>query len=222
MKPPAEPDLSGFWSRNVWLYGLRVPFSLMFLSWITFSQALSPYFSLERYILLLAASFFGLVVGAHYIDIATSRVKFAPYFRIPYRGLLFVGVSSVLVGVLLGIYIAVNWDLPYLLAFVAVEGFAAIAYPREKPKVAHSYPSFGITWGSLPVLASYYVQADSVSVLALGVAVFAGIMVVVMHHLSIMTRESPDWKNCLLLFNLYKYSIYTLGLFSLVALLFRP
>ncbi|MEM3803595.1 MAG: hypothetical protein QXX17_04210, partial [Conexivisphaerales archaeon] len=75
MKPPAEPDLSGFWSRNVWLYGLRVPFSLMFLSWITFSQALSPYFSLERYILLLAASFFGLVVGAHYIDIATSRVK---------------------------------------------------------------------------------------------------------------------------------------------------
>ena len=221
MKPPVEPDLFGFWKRNVWLYGLRVPFSLIFLCWITFSQALSPTFSFEKYFYLSAASFFGLVIGAHYIDIATSKKKFSPYFAIPSKPMLIAGVLSVLLGVLIGIYIAFKWDLPYFLIFVAVEGFAAIAYPRERPKIAHSYPAFGITWGFLPVLASYYVQAGNISVLSLAVSLFTGMMVVAMHHLAIMTRESQDWKNAVTLFNLYKYGVYILGLLSLLSLLLK-
>jgi hypothetical protein len=221
MKPPVEPDLFGLWKRNVWLYGLRIPFSLIFLCWITFSQALSPAFSLEKYIYLSAASLFGLIIGAHYIDIATSREKFAPYFTIPSRSMLISGALSVSLGILIGIYIAFKWNLPYFLIFVAVEGFAAIAYPRERPKIAHSYPAFGITWGSLPMLASYYVQAGNISILSLAVSVFAGLMVVMMHHLAIMTRESQDWKNAVVLFNLYKYGVYALGVLSFISLLLR-
>jgi len=221
MKPPVEPDLFGFWKRNVWLYGLRIPFSLMFLCWITFSQALSPIFSIEKYIYLLIASLFGLIIGAHYIDIVTSKKKFAPYFRIPSKPMLITGVSSVLLGTAIGIYIALRWDLPYFLIFVIVEGFAAIAYPRERPRIAHSYPVFGITWGALPMLAAYYIQAGNISILSLGVSISVGLMVVMMHHMAIMTRESQDWKNAIILFDLYRYGVYILGLFSLISLLLR-
>jgi hypothetical protein len=42
-----------------------------------------------------------------------------------------------------------------------------------------------------------------------------------MHHLAIMTRESQDWKNAVVLFNLYKYGVYALGVLSFISLLLR-
>jgi len=41
--------------------------------------------------------------------------------------------------------------------------------------------------------------------------------VVMMHHLAIMTRESSDWKNALYLLALYRYSVYAVGLISLLS-----
>ncbi|MEM0287037.1 MAG: hypothetical protein QXG05_02545 [Nitrososphaerota archaeon] len=216
MEPPVEPDLYGPWRRNVWIYGLRVPFSLIFLGWITFAQALSPAFSFKIYSLTLLASFLGLVVGAHYIDIATSIKKFSPYFPIPAKKMLVVGILGVLAGVSVGMYLAIILSLPIFLIFVLVEGFAAIAYPREISKPFHSYFAFGLTWGSLPFLACYFVQARSFSLLSLAVSAFVGISVVIMHHIAIMTRESSDWKNALYLLKLYRYSIYILAIVSLL------
>src|SRR5215831_20019382 len=78
---PVEPDLVGTWSKHgVYLFGLRTPFSLVFLSWVTAASALSTDFHWDRYLLGLTASFFGLVVGAHYIDIAGSEGKYLPFF----------------------------------------------------------------------------------------------------------------------------------------------
>lgn len=221
MIPPAEPDLSGFWKKNVWLYGLRLPFSFIFLSWITFAQAISPVFSIQRYLLLLLASFFGLILGSHYIDIASSREKFSPYFNIPSKRMMITGILGVFAGVLIGIYMSLAWKLPLLLIFVVVEGFAAIAYPRERPKFAHSYPSFGMSWGFIPALSSFYAQSGMITILSIGISSFIAVMVVIMHHLAIMTRDSNDWKNALFLFNLYKYGVYLLGVFSLMSVLFR-
>lgn len=217
MEPPTEPDLIGPWKKNVWLYGLRIPFSLVFVGWVTLAQSLSPSFNLELYLLLLLASTLGLIVGAHYIDIATSVEKFSPYFSIPVKKMLSIGVVSVLLGAATGIYIAFEWNLPLLYIFIAAEGFAAIAYPREKPKIAHSYTAFGLFWGSLPFIAAYYVQARTFSILAVGFCIFVGVSVVMMHHLAIMTRESSDWKNALYLLALYRYSVYAVGLISLLS-----
>lgn len=212
---PAEPDLSGPWRRNVWLYGLRVPFSLVLLGWVTFAQTLAPTFNVELYLYTILASFLGLVVGAHYIDIATSVKKFSPYFTIPVSRMLFTGVTFVGLGALVGVYIALRWN-PLFLTFVAIESFAAIAYPREKPKFVHSYAGFALTWGALPFLASYFIQGGTLDLVVIATSVFVGISTVMMHHLAIMTRESKDWENAIYLLTLYRYAVYSIGLLSLL------
>ena len=214
-RAPVEPDLVPPWTRNVWLYGLRTPFSLVFLGWITVSQVLSFTFRLDIYLYTVLASFLGLIVGAHYIEIATSGQKFSPFFRIPVKRMLAIGVISVLLGGAVGVYIAVTWNQLFL-AFVVVETAAAMAYPREKPKVAHSYLSFGLAWGTIPFLASYFVQSGSLNLLILGVSVFVGVSVVMMHHLAIMSRESPAWKDALYLLRLYRYSVYSIGVLAII------
>lgn len=62
--PPVEPDMTGPWKKNTWLYGLRTPFSLVFIGWVTLAQAISPSFNLQIYLFTLLASFLGLIVGA--------------------------------------------------------------------------------------------------------------------------------------------------------------
>src|SRR3989441_12221327 len=146
-EPPVEPDLSDPWRRSVWLYALRVPFSFVLLGWVTFAQSLAPSFNLEIYLYTLLASFFGLVVGTHYIDVATSAKKFSPYFKVPGRRMLFTGAAFVVLGALVGVYVSLRWNALFLI-FVVIDTFAAIAYPREKPSFARSYTAFAVMWGA--------------------------------------------------------------------------
>jgi hypothetical protein len=213
--PPVEPDLIAPWRRNVWLYGLRVPFSLVFIGWMTFAEVLSPRFSVEIYLYSLLAIFLGLVVGAHYIDIGASREKFSPFFPGIPASMVWIGILTVIAGGVVGVYMAFRWNVLFLL-FVAVEGFAAYAYPSERPRIVHSYPGFGLTWGTIPFVAAYFIQSGTVSLLALAVSVFVGISVVMMHHLAIMSRESPGWKDALYLLRLYRYSVYLVSVIALV------
>ncbi len=212
--PPVEPDLVGPWKANTWVYGLRVPFSLIFIGWITLAQAIGPSFNLEIYLFTLLATFLGLVVGAHYIDIGSSKKKFSPYLRIP-RYMLAVGIIAVALGVAVGAYMAFRWNLGFLI-FVFVEGFAALSYPRENPKVMHSYAGFGLTWGTIPFLGAYFIQTSTISLLAVGLSVFIGFSVVMMHHLAIMSRESPAWKDALYLLSIYKYAVYVVAIAAIV------
>jgi hypothetical protein len=213
--PPVEPDLVAPWTRNVWLFGLRTPFSLVFIGWMTFAEVLSPRFSLEIYLYTVVAVFLGLVVGAHYIDIGTSRDKFSPFFPKVPATILWVGILAVVIGGIVGVYIALRWNLLFLL-FVAIESFAAYAYPRESPRMVHSYLGFGLTWGGIPFLAAFFIQSGTVTLLALGVAAFVGVSVVMMHHLAIMSRDSPGWKDALYLLRLYRYSVYLVAVISVI------
>ncbi len=210
----------GPWKTNAWFYGLRTPFSLVFLGWITLAQAIAPNFDLEIYLLTMLASFFGLVVGAHYVDIGSSKAKFSPYLKVP-RSMLAVGLVAVALGVAVGVYIAARWN-PFFLAFVLVEGFAAIAYPRESPKLMHSYAGFGLTWGTIPFLGAYFIQTSTLSFLAVGLSIFIGLSVVMMHHLAIMSRESPAWKDALYLLRIYNYAVYAVALAAILGRLIVP
>lgn len=204
----------GPWKTNTWFYGLRTPFSFVFLGWITLAQAIVPDFNLEIYLLTLLASFLGLVVGAHYIDIGSSRAKFSPYLKVP-SSMLTVGLAAVALGVGVGVYMAARWN-PIFLVFVLVEGFAAIAYPRENPKVIHSYIGFGLTWGTIPFLGAYFIQTSTISFLAVGLSIFIGLSVIMMHHLAIMSRESPAWKDALYLLRIYNYAVYAVALVAIL------
>jgi len=214
-EPPVEPDLSNPWRRSVWLYGLRLPFSFVLLGWMTFAQSLAPSLNLEVYLYTLLAAFFGLVVGAHYIDVATSEKKFSPYFKVPGRRMLYTGVVFVALGAAVGVYISLRWNALFLI-FVGIETFAAIAYPREKPRFAHSYTAFAVTWGAIPFLASYFIQAATLTLVVVASSVFVGLSTLMMHHLAVMTRESSDWQNAMYLLTLYRYAVYSIGLLSLV------
>src|SRR3989442_15156359 len=95
-----EADPVGIWRKNVWWFGFRWPFSLVLFSWVTVASTLAPEFRLDRYLLTMLAGFFGLVIGAHYIDIGGSSDKYLPYFpRMNRAAIRIVGVLAVLGGV---------------------------------------------------------------------------------------------------------------------------
>jgi hypothetical protein len=220
--PVVEPDLVGFWAKHgVYVFGLRIPFSLVFLSWVTAASALAPEFHWDRYLLGLLAVFFGLVVGAHYVDIAGSKGKYLPFFpRMNTSRVMALGIIAALAGGAIGIYIALAYNLLFL-AFVALGTFSAIFYPLEKPKFLHSYAGFGAAWGFLPALGAYYLQALRIDVVSIAFAGFVGISVVQMHHLAVLSNEEENPKavteNARYLLKLYRGAAFTLGLLLLVS-----
>lgn len=219
--PLVEPDLVGVWRKNVWLFGLRMPFSMVLFSWVTMASALAPEFHLDRYLLTMLGGFFGLVIGAHYIDITASKDKYLPYFpRMNRAAVRAVGVIAILAGVTVGIYMSLIYSL-WFLVFVVAGGFFALFYPIEKPRWLHTYPGFGAAWGFMPVLASYYIQGLRIDLVGLGLAIFVGIIVVEMHHMAVLTNEkeytSDVTKNARYLLKLHRAAAYAVGLALLVA-----
>ncbi len=220
--PPVEPDLVGAWAKHgVYLFGLRTPFSLVFLSWVTAASALSAEFHWDRYLLGLVAVFLGLVVGAHYIDIAGSKGKYRPFFpEMNSRRLMVIGVASALLGATVGVYIALAYN-PYFLVFVGLASLSAIFYPLERPKVIHSYAGFGLAWGFLPALGAYYLQSFKIDLLSLGFAIFVGITVIQMHHMAVLSNEKDNppavTRNARYLLRLHRAAAFSLGLMLLAS-----
>ncbi len=224
---PVEPDLVGNWAEHgVYWFGLRTPFSLVFLSWATAASALAPQFHLDRYLLGLLAAFFGLVVGAHYVDIAGSKGKYLLFFpNMRVKRVMTIGILAALIGAGIGVYIALTYA-PLFLIFVILGGFSAIFYPLEKPRFLHTYAGFGITWGFLPVLGAYYLQSLRIDLLSIAFATFVGITVVQMHHMAALTNEKENpsevTKNARYLLTLHRGAAYALGLLLLVSRIVWP
>ena len=219
--PIVEPDLVGVWRKNVWLFGLRTPFSLVLFSWVTMASVLAPEFHLDRYLLTMLGGFLGLVVGAHYIDIAGSKDKYLPYFPNMNRGAVrAVGILAVLAGVAVGVYMSLLYSL-WFVVFVIAGGFFALFYPIEKPKWLHTYAGFGLAWGFMPVLASYYIQALHIDLVGLALASFIGITVVEMHHMAVLTNEkeyrAEVTKNARYLLKVHRAAAYVIGVILLIS-----
>ncbi len=218
---PVEPDLVGIWKKNVWWFGLRIPFSLELVSWTTMASALGPEFHPDRYLLTLLAGFFGLIVGAHYIDITSSKEKYLPYFpNMNRKAIRTVGILAVLMGLAIGVYMSLQYSL-WFLVFVLLGGLFALLYPIEKPRWLHSYPGFGIGWGFLPALASYYIQGLRIDLVGIALAVFVAITVTEMHHMAVLSNEKEygeeTTRNARFLLKLHRGAAYALGLILLIA-----
>src|SRR5207245_6133748 len=167
------------------------------------------------------AAFSGVVVGAHYIDVAGRSDKYLPYCPKMNQGAIrAVGVLAVLAGVAIGVYMSLIYSI-WFLVFVVLGGFFALFYPIEKPKWLHSYPGFGVAWGFMPVLASYYIQALRIDLVGLGLAVFLGITVVEMHHMAVLTNEreyaGQTNNNARLLLKLRAAAVYAIGMLLLIS-----
>jgi len=218
---PVEPDLVGIWKKNIWFFGLRIPFSLELVSWTTTVAALAPEFHLDRYLLTLLAGFLGLIVGAHYIDITSSQEKYLPYFpNMNRKAIRAVGIVAILLGLAVGVYMSLQYSL-WFLVFVLLSGFFALLYPIEKPRWLHTYPGFAIGWGFLPALASYYIQGLRVDLVGIALAVFIAITVTEMHHMAVLSNEKEyskeTTKNARFLLKLHRGAAYSIGLILLIA-----
>src|SRR6266566_1643689 len=124
--------------------GFREPQCFLNFSWVAVASTLAPEFHLDRYLLTMLAGFFGLVIGAHYIDITASKDKYLPYFpNMNRRAIWTVCVLAVLAGMAVGVYMSLLYSL-WFLVFVILGGLFALFYPIEKPKWLHTYPGFGI------------------------------------------------------------------------------
>src|SRR5207248_6622398 len=136
------------------------------------------------------------------------------------RALRWVDVLAVLVGVAVGVYMSLLYSF-WFLSFVVLGGFFALFYPVEKPKWLHSYPGFGVAWGFMPVLASYYIQGLRIDLVGLGLAVFLGITVVEMHHMAVLTNEKKyameTNKNARILLKIHRAAAYAIGLILLIS-----
>src|SRR2546428_13607848 len=131
-----------------------------------------------------------------------------------------VGVLAVLAGMAVGVYMSILYSL-WFLVFVILGGFFALFYHIEKPKWLHTYPGFGIAWGFMPVLASYYIQGSRIDLLGVGLAVFLGITAVEIHHMAVLTNENEYstelTKNARLLLKMHRTAAYSIGLILLIS-----
>src|SRR5207247_8367342 len=147
----------GGWRDYVTL--LHPPYTLWHLSYVAIGAALAPHWRPGILGLALLAFFLGMGVAAHALDELHGRPL---QTRIPERTLVVLAIASLAGAAGIGIGVAVRTSL-WLLAFVAVGAFIAVAYNLELlGGRLHGDPWFALSWGALPVLAVYLAVAATI------------------------------------------------------------
>jgi hypothetical protein len=161
----------GGWRDYVTL--LHPPYTAWHLSYVVIGAALAPEWRPGILGLALVAFFLGMGVGAHALDELQGRPL---QTRIGRRMLLALAVVSLFLAAAIGIGTAFHTTL-WLLPFVVVGAFLAVAYNLELfGGVFHGTLWFALTWGALPVLATYVAAAETLRAEALAAAVFAALV----------------------------------------------
>jgi hypothetical protein len=187
-RPGARPAFyaleSGGWRDYVTL--LHPPYTAWHLSYVAIGAALAPEFAGRRLLAALAAFFLAMGIGAHALDELTDRPL---QTRISDRVLIALAAVSIGSAVAIGIAASLAWTL-WLLPFVAAGGFLVVAYNLELfDGLFHTYLWFGLAWGAFPLLASYLVTAEELTVESLLAALFALLTSLVQRTLSTPVRN---------------------------------
>ena len=152
----------GGWRDYVTL--LHPPYTLWHLSYVAIGAALAPHWRPGILGLALAAFFLGMGVAAHALDELNGRPLRT---RIGTRTLVVLAVLSLAGAAAIGVGTAIHTSL-WLLAFVAVGAFIAVAYNLELfGGRLHGDPWFSLAWGALPLLATYFAAAETIRIEAI-------------------------------------------------------
>jgi hypothetical protein len=160
---PGSPSFyalrTGGWRDYITL--LHPPYTLWHLSYVCIGWASSERVHTERLVLLLAAFFLAVGIGAHALDELRGRpLKTA----IPTPVLVAAATLAIGAAVAIGVYEAsrTSWSV---LWFVAVGGFIVVAYNLELFGGAfHSDVWFALAWGAFPALTASWANTLSFSV----------------------------------------------------------
>jgi hypothetical protein len=187
VKPVWYAGRDSFWG-DLWTM-LHPPYTLMVLSFVTIGAAIAPRFSTVVYGATLLAYFSGLGVGAHFLDqipgMGSHYVRHWPPWALWVGGLTGVGIG-VAIGIV-GAWVALG--APFLI-FVAVQGLAALGYPLAPVfrGIFHRDTFFAISWGSLPLLTSFFAQDGALTLPAVLIAAACGAAAALEIHFSRLSR----------------------------------
>ncbi len=150
---------------------LHIPFSSIVIAFLVFGTTMSKTIYLDRLILSALGVFFALQ-GAHFLDETKGHHWDT---RIPDKTLYAIGFSLLALGASVGIYLALEVNL-WILAFVPPLVFFPAAYNLELwEEKFHNSLWFGVSWGSLVYLGSYYLQSSTVDLFSILVSVAIGV-----------------------------------------------
>lgn len=179
---------------------MHLPYTSMVLSYILIGASLSPSIYLTRLILTLVAYFLGLGISAHALNELHARHwgkelnkgELEILFVVPLIGAILIGFYGMSVlyessGPLVSLV---------LLSFMALETFFVFAYNTDfSGGRFHSDLAFALSWGALPTIISYYVNALTITLPAIlissAMAATAGIEINLSRWCKDFRRRSP-------------------------------
>ncbi len=165
---------------------IHPPYTLWHLSYVLMGIALAPKIFPDRSIAALLAFFLGLGIGAHALDETMGNPLKT---RLSKSQLYVIGLCALSSAILIGVYYALTVS-SVLLVFVGLESFFAIAYNLEMfERRFHNALVFALSWGVIPFLAGYYVNALNLSLPILVLAAPVGLLTVVQKTLSTEARK---------------------------------
>jgi hypothetical protein len=180
---------------------MHLPYTSMVLSYILIGASLSPSLYPTRVILTLLAYLLGLGISAHALNEMHARhwgreltkTELQVLFAAPMAGALLIGAYGMSVlfessGTLLASFV--------LLACMAIETFFVFAYNTDFSEGRfHSDLAFAFSWGALPTIVSYYVNAltitPSVILVSTAMAATAGIEINLSRWCKDFRRRTP-------------------------------
>ncbi len=154
---------------------LFLPYTGMCLSFTVFGSMLADTVRWDRVAAIVLIYALALGVSAHCADsLGSKKVKpWGSYFT--RRQLAALMISTIIVAYAVGLYYIIFYT-PLLGLIAVLEGFFLFAYNFELwGGRFHNNFWFAVSWGTLPVLAGYVIQTNSISLISLAVAAGAAL-----------------------------------------------
>jgi hypothetical protein len=155
---------------------LFLPYTGMVLAYTVIGSIMADPIHWDRVAAIVVIYFLGLGIGAHALDALGSKTVKPWGAAFSTRWLWTIAIVSLVGAYAIGIYYMVL-HAPLLWPIAILEGFFVFAYNMEWFRGRfHTDGWFAFSWGSLPVLAGYVLQTNSLSIGALLVAASAGLL----------------------------------------------
>jgi len=163
---------------------LHPPYTLWHLSYVAVGAAVAPQFHLERMVWAAVSFLLAMGVAAHALDELHGRPLRT---SIPGPALVAIAAAALTGAVAIGIAAAAAWGWG-LLVFVGIGAFLVPAYNLEL--ALHTDWGFALAWGAFPALTGYYVEAQTLRLEAVCVALYAFALSLAQRALSTPVRHA--------------------------------
>ncbi len=198
---------------------LFLPYTGMCISFTIIGSMLSESILWDRVLSIFIIYFLALGVSAHAADnLGSKKIKpWGNFFTTFELKLMVIGGLSV--SYTIGIYYIIIFT-PLLLIIAIMEGFFLFAYNFELFNgFFHNNFWFAVSWGSLPLLAGFVIQTNSISILSLFSSTIAFLIAYSEIRISRIYKELKRKPQDIVNYNIKKLELY-LKILSLTTISF--